>query len=386
MFNLQESNQHILIYELEEGETPDLLSASMLQNRPLPGFLPVGLPFPEEAEETKDTESVRFLVPIADKLRLPEYLAASRCGEAAEDLFSRLADAVVAAEKELKNAMIPQEEWLFDLRFVYVDRKTEELFFLCLPTKRVACLQNSVKDFFRLAAAYLVTAAEESRAACALLQYCNKEVPSNEAISDSAFLEAVKNKSYLQAGLQEEMQAFDRNFFCSPAEEEPEKIQKRTSFREKVLLFFTGKEAEEQAEKEEAAFAEKPDLPLTERPFLICRRTGERFFITEDTAFLGKSAKKITVRPKNAAAAEEEQARIFCFQGTYFLEDLNSVSGTWLNSIRLDKLEERELHSADVIRTGGEELIFINPADTEENRQEEAEKQAGGSRKNPPLF
>ncbi len=338
MFNQYESNSQMLVYELEPGEEPDALSAAMLRNRPLSGFLPVGLPFPEEGEPALTPGvPLRMLVPVAGKEPLPAYLGRERSAEELQQLLSRLASAILAARAELKNTMMPLQEWLLDPRFTYVEPDSGEILFLCIPSERVACLQNNLLDFLRLTAAYAIRDEISCSApALSLLARCNQDSADEEAL--------LKELA--------ELPRWD----ASPASKEPKK--RNHSFRKKLALLWNAP-APAAADPFEAEFAlEAGPADLGTVPVLTCRRTGKDYVLQKGSTVLGRDPARTDICLSGDPDIAPEHARIFFFQGTYFLEDLNSDAGTWLNSTKLTCLKEERLSAADVIRIGKEELIF----------------------------
>ncbi len=336
MFNQYESNQQMLVYELEPGEEPDALSAAMLRNQPLSGFLPVGLPFPEEGKMAQPSgDTLRMLVPVAGKEALPVYLGRERSAEELQQFFSRLATAILAAKAELKNRMIPLQEWLLDPRFTYVEADAEKILFICIPSARVACLQNNPLDYLRLTAAYAIREDELCSApALSLLARCNQDSTEDEAL----LKELAEHPQWEPASAGRE--------------------RKKRGLRKKLALLWNTP-ASVAADPFEAEFALEagPADPGTV-PVLTCRRTGKEYVLPKGSAVLGRDPDQADICLSGDPDIAPEHARIFFFQGNYFLEDLNSDAGTCLNSTKLTCLKEERLSAADVIQVGKEELIF----------------------------
>ncbi len=336
MFNQYESNSQMLVYELEPGEEPDALSAAMLRNQPLSGFLPVGLPAPEEGETARTSgEPLRMLVPVAGKEPLPAYLGRERSAEELQQFFSRLAAAILAAKAELKNRMMPLQEWLLDPRFTYVEPATGEVLFICIPSERVACLQNTPLDFLRLTAAYAIR--EEklcSAPALSLLARCNQG-----SVEEEALLKELAEHPQWE---------------IAPAGKE----RKKHGFRKKLVhLWNAPAPAASDPFEVEFALEAGPADPGTV-PVLTCRRTGKEYGLQKGSTVLGRDPARTDICLSGDPDIAPEHARIFFFRGTYFLEDLNSDAGTWLNSAKLTCLKEERISPADVIRVGKEELVF----------------------------
>jgi len=79
------------------------------------------------------------------------------------------------------------------------------------------------------------------------------------------------------------------------------------------------------------------DLLLTGQPVLIGREEGDLVF-PQDTA------------------VSYSHARLFLEDGTYWVEDLNSTNGTWVNRHRLTR--KVELHRGDEVQAGNTRLRF----------------------------
>jgi pSer/pThr/pTyr-binding forkhead associated (FHA) protein len=80
------------------------------------------------------------------------------------------------------------------------------------------------------------------------------------------------------------------------------------------------------------------DLVLSGQPVLIGREEGD-LVLPEDTA------------------VSYSHARLFMEDGTYWVEDLNSTNGTWVNRHRLSR--KVELHRGDEVQAGNTRLRFL---------------------------
>lgn len=96
----------------------------------------------------------------------------------------------------------------------------------------------------------------------------------------------------------------------------------------------------------------RPDGPAT----LELMDSGEVapvFRIESDTVRLGRTADNDVVLPDPNAS--RVHARITRRGHSYFITDLNSTNGTWVNELRVG---EAELSDSDVIRLGNTRLVF----------------------------
>lgn len=81
-----------------------------------------------------------------------------------------------------------------------------------------------------------------------------------------------------------------------------------------------------------------------------------RFPLSNDPMILGRGHPPLFLR---AHAVSRVHARIVCRENQFFIEDLNSRHGTWVNGLRISS--ETELKNQDRIRLSNYVLRFENP-------------------------
>ena len=86
-------------------------------------------------------------------------------------------------------------------------------------------------------------------------------------------------------------------------------------------------------------------------------RQGEGFVITEYPYTIGKKEGKGWAYISEPTVSRMH-ARIYCDKGRYFIEDLNSTNGTYLNEQRLSAYTKNRLNPGDILRFAGEEFCF----------------------------
>ena len=96
-------------------------------------------------------------------------------------------------------------------------------------------------------------------------------------------------------------------------------------------------------------------LKLTNKTQGFRFKVQEFYYITDNTTIGRNSENSITIQDKMLSG---NHARIFIDDGLYFLDDLDSTNGTYLNGERIEK-DQVELRSGDVISIGQLEFVFI---------------------------
>lgn len=80
--------------------------------------------------------------------------------------------------------------------------------------------------------------------------------------------------------------------------------------------------------------------------------------VTEPEYLIGKNPSMVQGAVTHNPAISRVHCRINFANGKYFLTDLGSANGTFLNQSRLNKQETRELHSGDYIRLANSDFII----------------------------
>ena len=124
---------------------------------------------------------------------------------------------------------------------------------------------------------------------------------------------------------------------------------------------FSGNKEEAGSAEESARFATEILADYGQRPEGILVYQGrhgcEDIYIDRDEFFLGKNKQQAN-GIINARGISRLHARIIREEDTYYIEDLNSTNGTYLNEAPLEYHQKMELCKDDHIRFGGEEYVF----------------------------
>jgi len=103
-------------------------------------------------------------------------------------------------------------------------------------------------------------------------------------------------------------------------------------------------------------------LKLINRKEKLPFKIQEHYFIGDNTGIGRDDANDIVLKDRFIS---KKHARIIKDKGIYFLEDLNSANGTFLNGEKVT--EAIELKDKDLIDIGQVEFLFVNEDDNDEN-------------------
>jgi len=92
-------------------------------------------------------------------------------------------------------------------------------------------------------------------------------------------------------------------------------------------------------------------------PYLMNDAGSIMVLLEKENYLIGKASEKTDILLEDVAVSRMH-CRILRDDTTYFLEDLNSTNGTFLNEERLQPYEKRELTQGDSIRCGNTTLFF----------------------------
>ncbi len=108
----------------------------------------------------------------------------------------------------------------------------------------------------------------------------------------------------------------------------------------------------------ESDVTENMDMENIENPYLE-NAMGERYYLTAEHTRIGRQADKVEIVLKNKKIGRLH-AEIYQKDGYFFLMDMNSSNGTYLNNNteRLIACTDYKLNSGDSIRFANEEYIF----------------------------
>ncbi|HHW30887.1 MAG TPA: FHA domain-containing protein [Clostridiaceae bacterium] len=97
-------------------------------------------------------------------------------------------------------------------------------------------------------------------------------------------------------------------------------------------------------------------------PFLkgANKDNNELIFISKGDFLIGRLKGYVDHVISNEAIGKIH-AQIICLENQYYIKDLNSVNGTYINNVRIESNKEYKIFNGDRITLANEDYIFINP-------------------------
>ena len=85
---------------------------------------------------------------------------------------------------------------------------------------------------------------------------------------------------------------------------------------------------------------------------------GRRTKVEKAEFIIGKSQAGTDMMIAGNSSVSRRHARIICRGGQYYIEDLNSLNGTYVNESKVEPGISKGLHTGDKIKVSDTELIF----------------------------
>lgn len=118
MFDINNSNENILVFKIDDFDTVDDFTLNMIKANPIPGAITIGI---------KDKE---ILLAISNLVPLNAYLGMKECSLTLDEIEAQYN----SLKQELENYMIPTEELILNFEYTFVDAAKGEVRFPLIPT------------------------------------------------------------------------------------------------------------------------------------------------------------------------------------------------------------------------------------------------------------
>jgi hypothetical protein len=278
----------------------------------------------------------------------------------------------------MREYLIDINNILFGMEFVYVKRQEKKYRFCYYPEKQKN-YQESLRDFFDKMLEYI----NHNDRAAVLIAYGIQQITISEDFTIQDLMDcAEKNIKISEPDyhLPHNNSNYDNHMESSLMEEKEEKPQRKEkkNLLQSILAMFQGKSRYKGEEellyvKEESSYGENTEnipeemedatMILTaagaiETITLRSLNTEEEMEITpvKLPCVLGKS-KKSSDFYLDSPVVSRVHMRISEDMATYFVEDLNSTNGTFVNGIQLVPYELKEIKSGDQITLANMDFI-----------------------------
>lgn len=343
---------------MEEAEPEEVLELNILAYNRIPGLLPV---------ETEIADGrIRFWYDITGKQTLSDYLKHKKIDF---PLLKLLFEALEGVCREMPVYLLDEEYLVLDAEYLYLDFERSHLEFVYLPGRR-----KDIRASFRGLMELLLQQLEHSdkkavSTAYEMYQLSLQKEKSLQDMLNRAVMAGEMNEQAQSGYLSEEW--MEKTGGMEKIKEKEEKEPRQESLRKKERGWLRqklyGKEKQEAEEpdilrEEESVYYPTEILNVSSGEQGILMYQGEDhqedMKINKQVFLIGKKENEVDgyIGTKTVSRVH---ARIEISEGNYYIEDLNSTNGTYLNGERLEYRQKVKLKAQDKIVFGIEEYVFL---------------------------
>lgn len=315
-----------MIYDSTEGESLDLLTWNMMKN------LPESFCLLKTKMEKKDY-GYSFRYDISGAINMMAWMEMADSMEK-EAMLRRIRYAV----DELKQWYIPKEELILEQQYLYVDDRTGEVLFICIPLKKEEVKERKIQE------PYIVeTRKDISINAACTEKGCGAPLPEIPPVPESpGFFE---ERNFWEKKKEEPMLTEEDIFSSISDTGIPVGL---VAPEEKTVLLDPG--------DEEGTVLLNTHQML--RATLVRLKTQEKFFIEKSPCRIGKKISDVEICVQNNPALSRIHCIIRYLSGFYYLEDCRSSNFTYVDGKQVIPGESVKLTDSCRIQMADEEFIF----------------------------
>jgi|GEM_PF-3370514 len=308
---LNESNDNIIKYIKVPNEKTDKFALSMINNGNIPNLIVCG------------ENNIELLFPVSNLTPLKVYLRS--CSFL--DFLAILKDAVMS-ENIPNEYLLGNSHVVNQLSKSYVENGILKL--ICIPSDYASSYKINNADY--------------------LLEIICAWFNSNSNIEEVIELRNLIIGECSQEIILNKIDELMNSNNLEPKTNEPPTLEKIPKKKKKIRDWFFAKEHVSQV-------VYVDDLPK-EISVISVRGENIEYPLAFGPDTIGTNENLCSIAfPKNNTL-DDEHSRITFENGRYFIEDLDSTSGTFLNNERLEPRKKTLLTPADLIKVGSVELVF----------------------------
>ena len=362
----KDTNGNIIKYDMHIDSKPDPIALKILKRGEIKGLFIIGY-----------DKNGTIRIPIANAISLDEYIAMKIEQGTLDlrDIFYIVRSTLKIIEGS-KHYMLGDSSIIKSYKYVYMEREKNpvdsssssyNVTLICIPNIEAAAYSDSDKDFYRsIVSAFLGPGISEDqeKALIDMLKLINSPDFSLEMLSEYMKAEEKRIDNEKNNTRKDDIRKIEDN----TKREEKEKNKKKRVKSKKVK----GKKKTFMDCLEDFLFPsmettnddlQNGKMPTAVASVIVLRRTGDVYPLCFTSDYIGTDENICSICLEKLKGVDDKHCRIFVDRDSFYLEDLNSSTGTFLNNEKLSAETPALLSPADLIRVGEEEMVFTRRED-----------------------
>lgn len=339
MFINENTSNNILKYQIESRLEIDEFAMRILRQGEIDGVFVPGVSGTENG--------VFLLIPVAKSVTLEKYLLSEAERNGGINSLVKIADLMRQAihiDKSCAGHMMGKSVLIKNFKYAYVT--DDKLQLICLPVASAKYESNSDRDFYRSIIVSGIYSEEEWSVAGALINFIN----SNDFTLEEFLFRLDKITENRVDNKNDETDNLEIEIELLPEDEGGPSV---SGFLKKIKSFFFPKSNEnEMLEKSQERVAPNGIYVLA------VRSTAEEYPICFGPDVIGTDENTCSICFPESNVISENHCRVYFDKNRFYLEDLGSKLGTYLNNEKMQPNKAKVIVHGDLIRVGNEELVF----------------------------
>ncbi len=341
MFLTENTSCNILKYRVGDRTDIDEFAMRILKEGEISGVFVPGV--------AKKDDGIDFLVPVSSSMLLEEYLYAEAKKAMGVNSLTKVAELMrqaIEIDKRCSGYMLGESVLIKNLKYTYVTDGRLQL--ICLPVAEARYESDNDRNFLRSILAAGSYSDDEWKIVGTLLNFINsEEFNSDEFLFRLEKLTEAEERANAKIDETDDLEIEIE--VLSPKEELP---TGRSLFRKLKKFLFPDVGMESSPERQTERIAP------TGVHVLAVRSTGNEYPLCFGPDVIGTDENTCSICFPDSKVIDENHCKVYFDRNRFYIEDMYSGAGTFLNNEKLSAGKAKLLESGDLIRVGGEELVF----------------------------
>ena len=339
MFINENTSNNILKYQIESRLDIDEFAMRILRQGEIDGVFVPGV------SETED--GVFLLVPVAKSVTLEKYLLSETERNGGINSLVKTADLLrqaVHIDKSCTGHMMGNSVLIKNYKYAYVT--DDKLQLICLPVASAKYESDSDKDFYRSIIASGIYSDEEWSVAGTLINFINSD---DFSLEELLFRLDKITENRVDSGV-DENHDLEIEIEVLPSEE---KISVGRGLLLKLKNFLLPNARTENSSERQHERTAPVGVHV-----LAVRSTGDEYPLCFGPDVIGTDENTCSICFPDSRVIDKNHCKVYFDRNRFYIEDMNSKEGTFINNEKLVSGKPKVLEQGDLIRVGGEEIVF----------------------------